>query len=151
MMQEYLSEIGKMFNKQPTNDEILRPIFKALANNVAKHKKRLGGTFVVAQAIPNRYSRDCIKEVLGADCICVVLRLAKEANAKRVQARHAYNDDGRTKRQIEFLSGIYDLYEDTQPGEENCVTIYVGTDDTKEDVVNMILRKIEEFGFTIEI
>ena len=43
------------------------------------------------------------------------------------------------------MNRIYDLYEDTQPGEDNCVTVNVGPDDSKEVVMANILKLVEEF------
>ena len=40
---------------------------------------------------------------------------------------------------IDLLAGMYDLYEDAQPGEDNCVTVTVDADDTLEDVTDKIL------------
>ena len=151
MMQEAWPEMEKMIKNQPRNDENLKPVFQLIANNVAKHKKRLGGHFAIAQAVPSRYLRDCIKEVLGPDCICVVLRLSKETNAKRVEARHGGGDKEVAQKTIDFLNGIYEIYEDAQPDEEHCVTVHIGPEDTREDVANNILKKVEDFGFNIEI
>ena len=152
MMQEGMPEFLKLINNQPVDYSKMKPFMQELAKDIVKYKKRLGGNFAVAQAVFNRYLRDAMKEVLGPDCIFVVLRLNKETNAKRVEERHAGGggDNAAMKNTIEFLNGIYDLYEDAQPDEENCVTVHIGPNDTREDVVNNILKAVEDYGFKIE-
>ena len=46
---------------------------------------------------------------------------------------------------MEYLNGIYDLYEDTQEDEGNCVTVHIGPEDDKEAVMNNILKAVEEY------
>ena len=89
MMQEGMPEFLKLINNQPVDYSKMKPFMQELAKDIVKYKKRLGGNFVVAQAVFNRYLRDAMKEVLGPDCIFVVLRLNKDTNAKRVEERHA--------------------------------------------------------------
>ena len=153
-MHESWPEFIKMINNQPVDFLKIKPSMQALAKNVVQHKKRLGGNFAVAQAVPNRLLRDAMKEVLGPECLFVVLRLKKETNAKRVEERHAGDgggDKAAIKKTIDLLNGIYDQFEDAQPGEENCVTVHIGPDDTREDVVNNIQKEVEEFGFNVKI
>ena len=88
-------------NNDPSwENEKVVPFFQLLAKDVVKYKKRLGGNFAVAQAVPNRVLRDCIKEVLGPDGLFVVLRLSKETNAKRIEARHSGGDENVKKRMV---------------------------------------------------
>ena len=144
-------EFHKLTINQPRDDEKLKPFFQELAKDVLKYKKRLGGNFVVAQAVPNRVLRDSIKEVLGPDGMFVVLRLSKETNAKRIEARHSEGDNKVKKRMVQMLNSMYEMYEDDQPGEQNCVTVIIESEDSREDVANKILKKIEDFGFSIEL
>ena len=95
--------------------------------------------------------RDSIKEVLGPDGMFVVLRLSKETNAKRIEARHSEGDEKVKKRMVQMLNSMYEMYEDDQPGEENCVTVVIEAEDSREDVTKKILTKIEEFGFSLEM
>ena len=134
-----------MIKLQSYDAENVKPFFRVLAENIVKHKKRLGGNFAVAQAVPSREFRDCMKEVFGPQAIFVTIRLSKETNVKRVEARHAGGDEEMKKSIIEFLNGIYDQYEDAQPGEENCVTVHVEPEDSREDVMNKILKLVEEY------
>ena len=140
-LKESMPEFLKMMKQAPYDVEKTLPFYRSLAKDIVKHKQRLGGNFAIAQAVPTRTQRDCIKEVFGPQGIFVLLRLSKETNAKRVKGRHA---DGKADKTIARLNGIYDTYEDTQPGEENCVTILVDPDDSPQDVANKILKQVEE-------
>ena len=111
------------------------------------HKKRLGGNFVVAQAVPTREFRDCMKEVFGPQATFVAIRLSKETNQKRIEARHPGGDEETRKKMVEMMNGIYETYEDAQPGEENCITVHVEPEDSREDVMNKILKSVDESGF----
>ena len=115
-----------------------------LAEDIVRHKQRLGGTFAIAMAVPTREMRDNMKEVFGPQGIFVCLRLSKETNFKRVETRHSGGDAESNKKFVGLLTGIYDLYEDTQPGEENCITVNIGPDDSREDVMNKILKQVDE-------
>ena len=134
-----------MIKLQEYEAENVKPFFQSLAENIVKHKKRLGGNFAVAQAVPTRNFRDVVKKVFGPQGIFVTIRLSKDTNVKRVEARHAGGDEEMKKSVIEFLNGIYDQYEDAQPGEENCVTVHVEPEDSREDVMNKILKLVEEY------
>ena len=48
------------------------------------------------------------------------------------------------KHMMAFLNGLYDTFEDTQPGEENCITVHIGPDDDRQDVMNKILKQVED-------
>ena len=137
-------EFNKMVEFQPYDKEKVITLCTELSKNILMHKKRLGGNFAVAFSAPSQVLREACKEVLGPQLIFVCIRLSKEANKKRVAGRHAASDEETMKGLEEYLNGIYDLYEDTQPGEENCVTVNVGPDDSKEVVMNNILKLVEE-------
>ena len=135
-----------MIELKPYDIQNVKEFSKEMALNVLKHKNRLGGNFAVAFALPTRVLRESCKEVLGDQLIFVCLRLTKEANAKRIATRHADSDEETLKGLMEYLNGIYDLYEDTQEDETNCVTVHIGPEDDKEAVMKNIFRAVEEYG-----
>ena len=158
-------EFEKMSKRLPYDVENVKPFMRALAKDIGtlhysviisyagtnfsfslivRHKKRLGGNFAVAQAVPTRVLRECMKEIFGPQGIFVVLRLTKETNAKRIAGRHAGGDPETIKKMLKFLDGIYDSYEDAQPGEDNCITVEIGPEDSREVVMNKIIKQVEE-------
>ena len=135
----------KMGKKEPYDVEKVKSFYRILAKDIVRHKTRLGGTFVAAHACPKRDIRDCMKEIFGSSqSIFVTLHLSKEATTKRVEARHTNADPEMMKEVIDFLAGVYDLYEDVQPGEDNCITVLVDPDDSREDVMNKILNQVHQ-------
>ena len=64
-----------------------------MAKNVRQEKDRISGNWVVAQAVPTREMRDCIKEILGPEAIFVTLTLSEEPQKERVKARHSVGDE----------------------------------------------------------
>ena len=137
-------EFQKVLQQKPYDAEKIKSFCKLLAQDIVKYKKRLGGTFTIAQAIPTREMRDNMKEVFGPQAIFICLRLSKETNKKRVEARHAVGEPEQAKKFIDFLTGIYDAYEDAQPGEEYCITVHVEPHDSPDDVMQKILKQVEE-------
>ena len=137
-------EFFKLAKKLPYDLEKMKSFYRILAKDIVRHKTRLGGTFVAAHACPIRELRDCMKEVFGSECIFVTLRLSKEATAKRVEARHADGNQEMMKGVIDFLASMYDLYEGVQPGEDNCITVLVDPDDSREDVMNKIIDQVNQ-------
>ena len=137
-------EFQKVLQQKPYDAEKIKSFCTMLAQDIVNYKKRLGGTFTVAQAIPTREMRDNMKEVFGPQAIFICLRLSKETNRKRVEARHAAAEPEQAKKFTDFLTGIYDAYEDAQPGEENCITVHVEPHDTPDAVMQKILKQVEE-------
>ena len=94
-------------NERLISDEVL-PLYTHLAEAVGLQKRRIGGNFVIAEAVPTRKMRDHIKKTLP-DCIFVTLTLSKEVQDKRCKSRHG---DGEGAEEIlKMLTGLFELYE----------------------------------------
>lgn len=141
-LKETMPEFQKMIKHAPYDVEKTLPFYRSLAKDIVKHKQRLGGNFAIAQAVPKRTQRDSMKEIFGSQGIFVLLRLSKETNAKRVEARHG--GDGNADKIVAWLNSLYDTYEDTQPEEENCITVHIDPDDRPQDVMDKITNHIEK-------
>ena len=112
-LKESMPEFLKMMKQAPYDVEKTLPFYRSLAKDIVKHKQRLGGNFAIAQAVPKRIQRDCMKEIFGSQGIFVLLRLSKETNAKRVESRHGGigKDPEKMKTLVDTLNGLYDAYE----------------------------------------
>ena len=119
--------------------EKLKPFYTNMAKDVAAQKKRIGGNFSIAEAVTSRAFRDHIRQTIP-DCIFITLTMAKEAQVKRLKARHG---DDMSKGMLEVLSSIHELYE--LPGENEPNTFNVDiTDDMKpQDVMKKVLDLLE--------
>ena len=127
-----------MGDGQEFNFEILSKFYSAMAENVASEQKRIGGDFVVAQAVPTRALRDVIRAKLGSNLIFGVLHMSREDQMERVKGRH-----GDEKSLSEMLTKIYDVYEPAAEDEPNTIGIMLTRDMSKEKVADEILRLIK--------
>ena len=66
----------------------LEEFYGAMCEDIGKERKRMGGDWVIAQAVPTRSLRDFIKAQLGPHLVFVVLNMTKEDQEKRLEARH---------------------------------------------------------------
>ena len=145
-MKDMIPEFQKMLMRAPYDVDKTLPYYRSLAKDILKHKNRLGGNFVIAQAVSKRIQRDCMKEIFGSQGIFVLLHLSKETNAKRIEGRHEglCQDPEKLKYLIETMNGLYDTYEDTQPEEKNCITVHIDPDDRPQDVMDKITIHVEK-------
>ena len=111
-----------------------------MAKHVSAQKKRIGGSFSIAQAVTSKKIRDHIRLTIP-DCIFITLTMAKEAQMKRIKARHG---DDMSGGMLEVLSNIHELYE--LPGENEPNTFNVDiTDDMKpQDVMGKVLEILDK-------
>lgn len=109
--------------------------YTALCKDITAEKKRMGGDWVVAQAVTTKALRDHIRKQLGPECIFVVLNMTKEDTMKRITARH-----GEGSSFNELLIKWYDFYEPATKDEENAIDVVVTSDMSREDVVQKILK-----------
>ena len=79
---------------------------------------------MVPQAVPSRNLRDLIRSKLGADLVFVVLNLDKVLQQERLRA------------------GMKMVYEPAEDDEENAVDLKVARDMQVDDVVSVIMSKV---------
>ena len=114
--------------------------YTAMCKDIAKERKRMGGDWVVAQAVPKRVFRDNIREQLGPELIFVVLHMSKEDQKKRIVQRHGDQAGGIN----DWLIKLYDLYEPATEDEPNAINVVVTSDMSRDDVVQKILKMLPE-------
>ena len=113
-------------------------MYEEMAKDILKEKKRIGGDWVVAQAVPSKALRDEISQILGKDVIHVTLNLSKEAQKKRLADRHGDSDSGIG----DYFQLWHDIYELVDEKKENGFTVEVTTEMGPDDVVQAIWRKL---------
>merc|ERR1712113_980905 len=72
------SEFDAMITGKSSDKSKLCGMYSIMAKDIAKERKRLGGDWAVAQALPTRELRDHMRKELGPDLIFVVLHMSKE-------------------------------------------------------------------------
>ena len=116
--------------------EKFKPFYTCMANEIKYQHERVGGHFVVANAVTSREMRDHIRKTIP-NCIFVTLTLTKETQRKRVTERHG--EEG-ADAIIDFLTKMYQLYEGPGEGEENTFNVDITENMTREDVKQKVLE-----------
>ena len=108
-----------------------------MADMIGYERKRIGGDWVVAQAVPTRNLRDVIRKSLGKDLIFIILSPKKETTLERLTKRHG---EGEAAKAItDFCTKLESFYERKGPNEENTYDIEITNDMSPNDVIEKIL------------
>ena len=110
--------------------------YTGLCKDIKTEKKRMGGDWVVAQAVPSKALRKHIREQLGPELMFVVLNMTKEDQMKRIKQRHNGEEQGGV---VDWLTKLYDLFEPATDDEENTYGLDVTTEMSREDVMKKVL------------
>jgi len=127
----------KLIKVEEYDIEGVKGFYTAMCKDIMSERKRIGGNWVVVQAVPTRILRDHVKKELGPNLNFVVLNMSKEEQLKRVKARHG--EEGAIN---DMLIKVCDIYERATNDEENAINIDVTSDMTREDVVKAILHSL---------
>ena len=128
-------ECVKMTKHEDFNKENVDGFFTAMCENIKSEKMRIGGDWVVAFPTPTRSIRDHIKKQLGPDLVFILLNMTKEEQMRRISSRHG----DEVNSTVEWLTGMYDIFEPAHEDEENVFDVVVTGDMSREDVARSIL------------
>ena len=117
------------------DEEKAKIFYTEMAKDILKEKKRIGGNWVVSQAVLTKDCRDNISKTLK-DVIHVTLNVEKDAQKNRLERRHGKGGLGK------YLQLWYDLYELADEKQENGFSIDVTVEMTPEDVAKAIIEKL---------
>ena len=132
-----LTQLMTMFKGDDYDKLKIETYYTELCKNIKGEKKRIGGDWVVAQAVPSRQFRDYVKTQLGPKAIFMVLNMTREDQQERLNKRH-----GKEQSSALWLSKIYDVFEPAGEDEERAVNIQITKNMSKEDVAEMILSSL---------
>ena len=130
-------EFRKLMEGQEFDVDNTERYYSALCNNIITEKRRIGGNWVVAQAVPTKHLRNHIKKELGKDVVFILLDMSKDEQRKRILARH-----GQGGGFLETLVKIYDRFEPASKDEKDVITVNVACDMTRDQVVEQILALV---------
>jgi len=126
---------GKEFDAK-----VLMTYYKFVCKDIAREHARIGGDFIIAQAVPKQSIRDFIRRELGSNLIFVVLHMSKEDQGARLRARH-----GDQKTLTDKLENMYKLYEPAGVDEPNTINCVVTKDMSRDDVFNHVQSLVESY------
>ena len=135
-MEEYFSALTKGNLKI----DLGKIVYRSMAENIKSEKARIGGDWVVAQAVASKVLRDEIRKVLGPELIFVFLDVRKDTLSRRLKQR--YGDNSSLFDTVFKLSNMYD---GASPEESNSITITVDDTTTVEDVIKCIMQKVLQY------
>ena len=112
----------------------------ALADDITNERRRLGGNWIIAFAVPDVMSRNMLRSLLGKDLVFMVLTLSPELQKERLADRNLGDDET-----IEMLSSIYKLYQPAGDEEERAIGFEQKSGDSIEKNSEEVLRLINEY------
>ena len=119
------------------DEEKANVFYTEMAKDILKEKQRIGGNWVVSQAVLTKACRDTISKTLK-DVIHITLNIDQEAQKLRLEKRHGSSDKGIAK----YFQLWYNMYELVDEKVENGFTIDVSSEMTPEDVAHAIVAKL---------
>jgi len=129
---------GKEWAKIMKGDEDydLEEFYSLMCEDIIKERMRVGGDWVVAQAVPTRKLRDLIKSKLGPDLLFVVLDLDKDHHKERLSPR--------TESFGEEITNLWMMikFEVAEDDEENVIDMKITREMELDDVVAKIMAKL---------
>ena len=117
-------------------DYNLDDFYALMCDNILSERRRVGGDWVVAQAVPTKKLRDLIKSKLGPDLVFVVLNLKKDHQLERLGPRSATLGE----ELIKMWMGM--KYEPAEENEEKAIDLKITREMELDDVVAKIMEKI---------
>ena len=133
----------KMSEKQELDEEQGGRAYKYMSECVGYERRRIGGDWAVAQAVPTRRLRDVIRKHLGSDkVVFILIGLEPEATRKRLNNRHGESEEGLAM--TDFCMKVNSFYELKAADEDNTYDVIVTNDMTPKDVVQKMIEIIDK-------
>ena len=114
-------------------------LYRLMCNEIKTEREKIGGNWIVNQAVSIKEYRDVAREVLGPDLKFVILTLDESEKEKRIKKRHGSVNDG----VMNYLKELQSLYKPSEPEELNTFNILITEEMTPEDVAAAILEKCQ--------
>ena len=119
--------------------EMSKPFYHLVAEDIVKQKKRLGGTFAVALAIPVRKIREILRKFVGPDLVFIVMNLSEACQAQRMKQRHG---EGAAAEALTKMNAGFKPAEDDEEGAYN---LLVDEGMSEKDVMQKVVELIDKF------
>ena len=135
-------EVAKLWEKvlddKSIFEERFKPVYKLMADDIHRQRKRLGGTFAVAHGVTSRGNRDFIKTLMGPDLVFIVLNLTQECITERIMARHGECAEG-----AEGLERAYSAFQPADEDEERAYNVTIQKGMSKQEVLQKVLEIVD--------
>ena len=139
--------------KQP-NQLLAENFYVLLCEDIIKERLKLGGNWVINQAVYTRKSRDVIRDIFGEEFKFVILLMDPELQAQRLGKRCTigFGEAGKLsgevsedameeakKEMTKFTKG----FEAVQPDEPNTLALNITEDKSVKDVADKIMEFVD--------
>jgi len=114
--------------------------YSAMSKDIANEQKRIGGDFVIAQAVPTRKIRDFIRNQMGENLIFVVLHMTKEDQMERIIKRHGDANENL----VEKMTKCHEVFEPAEDDEKNAIHCLITKDMSRDEVVEKIVQLLKD-------
>ena len=131
----YLEDLPK---GDKSNQEKTFPFFRLMAQDILSEKAKIGGDWVVTDAIPTRKIRDVVKKECNATFI--VLIVSEDVQKKRLEKRHADGEHWMAG----WLTSLYKNYEPVGADEKDAFEVVITPEMSLDDVVEKVLEIIKK-------
>ena len=135
----------KLRKGEEVDEKIWEDFYELLCQDILREREKLGGKWVVAQAVYTRSARDIVRRKMGDDLIIVVLEtdeddLQIERLAKRAAKKEGCTKDNleNSKKKMASFVGYHDTVEDDEP---NTFKVLVSGDMSAENVAKKVHEK----------
>ena len=109
-----------------------------MAQDILSEKAKIGGDWVVTDAIPTRKIRDVVKKECNATFI--VLIVSEDVQKKRLEKRHADGEHW----MADWLTSLYKNYEPVGADEKDAFEVVITPEMGLDDVVEKVLEIIKK-------
>jgi len=134
----------ELFRGNKVDNEMWDNLYTLLCEDIQRERVKLGGRWVVNQAVYTRYARQVIRDYFGDDLVFIVLGsgeedLQVERLSSRMMGEGEVSKEARetTKQKMKKYSGGY---EEVGDDEQNTFVIKVTKSMTPEQVAEQVLR-----------
>jgi len=122
------------------DEKVLGMAYREICKDIKSERARLGGDWVIAQAVPTRQLRKLIKDELGSELFFVCLNMSSEEQVKRLERRHG-NEEA-SHQLTEFCENVSKYYEPAGDDEVGAVNMLVTSDMSREHVARKVLGTV---------
>jgi len=144
-MEEGYKQILKGITVDP---KIWEDFYNLLCDDILRERTKLGGQWVVCQAVYTKAGRDVIRNMLGDDLAFVVLESGEDDIQVERMVKRSLGDGEITKEVKEETRKKYAVYagghEPVEDDELNTFSIYVTKDMTPDDVAKAALEFVKQ-------
>ena len=130
-------EFKKLMKGQILDVDETEKYYSALCKDIISEKRRIGGNWVVTQAVPTKNLRKHIKKELGNGVVFILLNVLDDDKLRFFRSRH-----GAGAALFKRLDKIYDRFEPASEDEKDVITINVFEDMTPDELVERILALV---------